>query len=166
MFQQVFFKLRHAYNACSRSYVVFMLDRPFHFISAFLVITLMLSFGLFQTQVNMNTQELTYVRDSEAVKHAEIINKTFPLDQHKRHFINRLLDYGYYVEIIVAVKSPNGTHRPTNDDLLKPEYSLMRREVLDEYNKLYDTILNLEIEEYDEVDDASESVSLILQIES
>jgi hypothetical protein len=148
MYQLVFFKLRNTYNLCGRSYMLFLIERPFHFITAFLIITLMLSFGLFQIRMNMDPESLTLVRGRESLRHVEIINRTFPFDQHKRHFINKLLDFGYYVEIIVSARSPDGKPRPTNEHLLLPEYNLLNQTLLDEFNLLYDTIVKLEIEEY------------------
>jgi hypothetical protein len=135
---------------------MFLIERPYHFIAAFMIITLMLSFGLFQIRMNMNPESLTLVRDRESLKHVDIINRTYPFDQHKRAFINKLLDFGYYVEIIVSVRSPDGRPRPTNEDLLKPEYNLVNRTMLDEFNVLYDRIVQLEIEDHDHEELSSE----------
>ena len=152
MFQLVFFKLRNTYNLCAKSYMLFMIERPYHFVNGFLIVTLMLGFGLFQTKLNIEVESLTMVRDSQTIQDAALINRTFVLDQHKRHFINKLIDFGHYVEIIVTVKAPDGLCRKSNDDLLKSEYTLMNHTVLDEFNKLYDMIVNLEIEDYEDED--------------
>lgn len=105
----------------------------------------------------MEADTLTNVRNSEASKNFLILNKTFPFEQHKRHFINKLLDLGHYVEIIVNVNNPDGTPRKSNLDLLDPQYNVINETILNEINKLFDTIVSLEIEDFEDEADLNDT---------
>lgn len=151
MFLFVNSKLKKFYDVVAKSYVSLLVDHPTKLILFYFILSVILSFGLFQIRVNLDTDSLTFVRNSESMNNAKILNKTFPFDQHKRHFINKLLDLGHYVEIIVTVKANNKTYRDTNDDLLKPEFNMINTTILKEFNYLFDSILNLSINDTIEV---------------
>jgi hypothetical protein len=148
-FRMHYLKLRNFYNKITKSYIICVVRHPFHFIFIYLLVTLILSCGLFQLSFNLDTESLTYVRNSKAIENAHLINKTYHLDQHKRFFINKILDLGHYVEIIVCKKVSDAIKRESNEDLLKPEYNLINQTVLNDFNRLYDTIINIEIDDGD-----------------
>jgi hypothetical protein len=142
-------KLKRLYNLVVRVYANFLLNNPISLILIYSIITLLLNFGLFSVKVNSAQDSLSFVRDSQALVQARRLAETFTFDQHKRHFSNQLLTMGHYVEIIVTRRLQPG--RPqTNSDLLKPEFNLINESLLAEYNQLFDSILDLEIEDEEE----------------
>lgn len=151
MFDLFYLKLKRVYNSIWKSYAVIILDKPHWFILFYIIISTLLSFGLLNLKFNLDTDSLSYVRDSETLRDAKILNKTFTYDATKRHFLNKLLDLGNYVEIIATVRDPNGKQRKSNMDLLEPEFNMINRTVLDEFNQLYDEVINIEIEDLEEV---------------
>ena len=147
MFKLVNRKLRKFYDLIAKSFISIIVKNAIWLILFYLIISTLLSLGLFQVKFNMDTDSLTMVRNSPSMNDAKVINQTFTFDQHKRHFINKLLDLGHYIEIIVSVKSPNSAFRHSNEDLLKSEFNMINETILKEFNKLYDSIVNLSINE-------------------
>lgn len=147
MFEKVYLKLRNFYNHTANLYVNLVLDKPYQFVISYLLVVVMFSFGLLQAKLNLDTDALAIVRNSESVRDAMILNKTFTSNQNERHFNNKLLDLGYYFEMIINVKQPNTSKRCSNDDLFRPEYNFLNATILEEYNRLFDAVESLQIEE-------------------
>lgn len=153
--RKYFLKLKEIYDMIGNIYANLLLNNTFSLIVVYFITTILLNLGLFQLNINPETESLSYIRNSPALENSKLLTKTYVFDQHKRHFSNQLLDFGHYVEIIVCKRELNADRRSSNDDLLKPEFNMINRTLLDEFNHLYDSILDLEIE--DDFDDDSSS---------
>lgn len=131
MFRSVYLKLRHVYNSISKFYASIIVEYPLATIVCYILLILSFSFGLFQTQVTYDNERLTILRDSQALSETQKLNKLFELNQYERFFQFRLLDLGYYVEIIVKIKDET--------------QNFINNTYLNEYNKLYDEILSIQL---------------------
>jgi hypothetical protein len=145
MFELVYYKLKNFYNQTANLYVNLVADRPLHFITIYLFMTALFSLGLLQIKFNLDTDALAIVRNSECVHNAIILNKTFRSNQNERHYNNKLLDLGYYFEMIINVKQLNATKRNSNNDLFLPSYNFLNVTILEEYNRLFDAVKSLQI---------------------
>jgi hypothetical protein len=151
MFVKVHSKLRNFFDLVTSVYIRLIMNRPCFLIFFYLLISILFSFGLLQIKFNMDTDSLSIVRNSESIKSAKLIQKTFKFDSYNRHFINKLLDLGHYVEIIALVNASSSANqkRESNNDLLKNEYNIINQTILNEFNDLFDSITGLTIEDYD-----------------
>lgn len=149
LFEIIYRKLRSFYNQTANLYVNLVVDRPVQFIVTYLLIATLFSFGLFQVKFNLDTDALAIVRNSECVKNAILLNQTFVTNQNERHYNNKLLDLGYYFEMIINVKQLNSSKRLSNDDLLLPAYNFITPNILNEYNQLFDAVVSIQIEDTD-----------------
>jgi hypothetical protein len=145
MFKQIHVKLRVAYDQISVRYACLLLKRPFLLMLSYVLLTGLLSAGLWRSTFIRDPEELFIVSNSQATLDSIKLESTFILNQHERHFINKLLDLGHYVEIIVTVQKENVSTRSSNEDLLKPEYNMINQTILNEYNELFDRIIALAI---------------------
>lgn len=145
LFEVIYCKLRSFYSQTARVYVSLVVERPVSFIFTYLIVASLLSLGLFQIKFNLDTDALAIVRNSESMHNAALLNKTFVSNQYERHYNNKLIDLGYYFEMIINVKQPNTTRRESNLDLLKPSYNFLTNEILSEYNHLFDAVVSLQI---------------------
>lgn len=152
MFKACFLKLKHIYDLIAKTYANFLLNSTWRLIFTYILVSVLLSFGLLQIKIDMETESLSYVKNSEALQNFKLLSRTFEYNQYARQFANKQLYVGYYVEIIVCAK-PEGKdskERKSNEDLLKPEFNLLNRTYLDEFNRLYDNILEIELENDEE----------------
>lgn len=113
-------------------------------ILGYIVFAFLLSLGLFQIQINMDTESLAYVRNSPSLKHAQLINDTFGTNQRESHYNNKLLHLGWYFEFMINVR---GMHNST--DFLSQEFNLINETILHEYNQLFDEIMSIRINDPD-----------------
>jgi hypothetical protein len=126
-------------------YVSLLLARPFLLMSVYVLMMALLGAGLWRSTFIRDPEELFIVRNSQATLDSIKLESTFIFNQNERHFINKLLDLGHYVEIIVTAKKEGISTRGSNEDLLKPEYNLINQSILNEYNELFDRIISLAI---------------------
>lgn len=131
MFKECFLKLKHVYDdLVARTYTAFLLNSTWTLLMSYAIVAVLLSLALVQVRMDEREPEkLTYVRNSEALRHYALLNRTFSFDQHKRNFVNKQLTVAYYVEVIACVRAPNSTTRRSNDDLLRPEFNMINRYV-------------------------------------
>lgn len=129
MFKSYFLKLRHTYDELvAKTYAYFLFNSPWTLIFTYLIFSTLISFGLLSLRLDPRDPEsLTYVRNSQALRNFDLLNRTFEFYQYDRNFANKLLYVGYYVEIIVTARMPNASQRTSNLDLLKPEFNLINR---------------------------------------
>lgn len=146
-FEAVYNKLLKCYNRTASVYVSLVVEKPFSFILVYLSVACLLSLGLFQVKFNLDTDALAIVRNSDSMHNAALLNQTFVTNQNERHYNNKLLDLGCYFEMIINVKLANTTRRASNLDLLRDEYNFLTPGILNEYNKLFDAVVALEIED-------------------
>jgi len=115
----------------------------------YFLFSIILSFGLLQLKFNVDTDKITFVQQSQSLQNAHYLNKTFLFDQHNRYFLNKLLDLGHYVEIIVLVRDPGSNERKSNDELLKPQFNIINKTIIEEINQLFDSIVTLSFNDTD-----------------
>lgn len=129
MFKSYYLKLRHTYDELvAKTYAYFLLNSPWTLILTYLIFLTLLSLGLLTLRLDPSDPEThTYVRNSQALRTFRLLNSTFEFYQYNRNFANKQLYVGYYVEIIVTARMPNASRRPSNDDLLKPEFNLINQ---------------------------------------
>jgi hypothetical protein len=137
MFRSTFAKLRDFYNKSSHLYASFLVHNVSLILVVYSIFIISLSFGIFKIEFINQTQmeEYTIPRESESKQDIIKIKNTFYFNQTQNYFAHRLTDIGYFVEIIITPKSSNNT---TNNDLIHQKY-------LNDYNYIYDKIINLEI---------------------
>lgn len=70
----------------------------------YLLLVISLSLGLFQATLDKDNQRLTMPRTSEAELDRVRIERTFTMDQKEHYFQHKLTTFGYYVEVIVALR--------------------------------------------------------------
>lgn len=129
MFKSYYLKLRHMYDELvAKTYAHFLLTSPWTLMLTYLIFATLLSCGLLTLRLDPSDPEsLTYVRNSQALRNFDLLNRTFNFYQYDRNFANKQLYLGYYVEIICTARMPNASHRLSNDDLFKPEFNLLNR---------------------------------------
>lgn len=134
MFDLVFFKLKTFHDKLSNKYAYLISKHWFLFLVGYVSINIVLLTLLFVLKFNfiLDTQSLLFTRNSQYDSDCNIMKKFFEQDQNKRHYLHQLLDTGYYVDIIIESKE-------------KPKDNLINETYLNDYNRLFDDIVNLSI---------------------
>lgn len=131
LFRVVYCKLRHIYNLAAAAYASLVVRHPLACIFCYLLLVVSLSLGLFQASLLTDNERLTLVRTSEAELDRARIEHTFPLDQTDLYFQHKLTTFGYYVEIIISLRTPY--------------QSFFNETPLNQFNSLFDQIISLNI---------------------
>lgn len=131
LFRLVYLKLKTFYNRVSKLYTSLVVRHPLSSIICYLLLVISLSLGLFQASLNVDNENLTMLRDSEAKADGREIDRRFPFNQHERYFQHKLTSFGHYVEIMIK---------------LKPQYNnLINQTILNQFNIFYDELISLSI---------------------
>lgn len=127
----VFGKLKVHYNFMGKMYTRFVMKYPFSMIALYVLVSISLSMGLFQANVIKDNESLFAVRNGQANKDEKKLRAKFDEDPHEHFFAHKLLNFGYYFEVIFKLRSQNDT--------------LMNEMVLEEFNRFYDDIITTSI---------------------
>lgn len=147
MFRLVYTKLQKIYKYVSKLYATLAVDRPLSLIAFYLILTLCVSIWVFQIRLITDNESLTYVKNSDYLKNKKIIEREFPQEQKTRYLQNQLTGLGYYAEWIVKLKNRNRVPSPGKIYSDFETNNFVNETVLAEYNKHYDDILRLTIED-------------------
>ncbi len=133
MFDLIYLKLKRFHDKLCYNYSCLVNKYSIFLIAAYLLLNILLIIflSLFKINVNLNTQEFTFTKNSEYSVLKREINDLFEHDQRERHYIQQLTDSGYYIDIIVSSKSKE---------------NFINKTILDDFNKLFFEINNLSIE--------------------
>jgi hypothetical protein len=142
MFKLVYLKLRHVYNQISHFYSQLICQHPYAIVLFYVLLSTGLGVGLVRVRFVKDAEPTTYNKYGDSLRDAKLLQSLFKEEQHGRFFAHQIADIGYYVEIIITLKRP----RNSNTELLKPEFNLLNKTILSEYDDLFDRIINLQIE--------------------
>ena len=134
MFDLIYLKLKGFHDKLSYTYTCLIDKYSIFFIVVYILFNISIILGLIivKININLNSQELTFTKNSEYPALKREINSIFEQDQFNRHYVHQLVDNGYYIDIIIRSKSSE------NENLIDEK-------ILNEYNYFFDQILNLNI---------------------
>jgi hypothetical protein len=157
MFRYVFNKLKKFYHFSAKSYASIIVQHPVACISSYFLLLLVCCLGLLQTKLITDNESLTIVRNSQVLADKRQIDRIFPFNQSDSYFQHHLTDLGYFFEIMVKLKHADLRNFPPfnkeklieaskSDKQVSNDYvNFKNKTLLDEYNKLFDEIITLEI---------------------
>ena len=150
-FQLVYTYLRNIYNKIGQSYAIIITQHPFAIMLSYLIVFASFSFGLLQIEFIRDTESLTSVKNSQIQSEIKIIEDHFKEDPYNNYYQHHLLDFGYYVEVIISLKSLKNfkTAQIVNNNLALHECNILNKTYLNEYNLFFDSIISLSIK-YDD----------------
>ena len=142
MFKLVYLKLRSIYKQLSELYASVAVAKPFNLIVLYLILTSFLGVWIIQIKFTSDNESLTIIKNSEVLQNQKRVDAQFPQNQTHRYFQHHLTTLGFYAEVIIRLKQFASDQNYSN----YIQNNLLNQTYLNEYNKFYDSLLNLTIE--------------------
>jgi len=122
MFDLIYLKLKRFHDKLSYNYACLINKYSIFLIAAYLLFNILFIIFLivFKINVSLSTQEFTFTKNSEYAALKREINNLFEHNQRERHYLQQLVDSGYYIDVIISSKLPNE--------------NLINKKILEDYN--------------------------------